>query len=440
MTRAATTWTIYAAVLACALFAMLFFTAKMLEFEAAVARAEARAALEENIRLALWRLDSSAAVLLAQKSEPKSYSSYGKNAAASNSFNNGYGGQQLNQRANQDVQQQLSQGEYQQRKIIVDNNISAPKDWRKLEPELIERIADILPGARLEPLPEGVQNTDDTRRLASIPARLVIPQNALQTPDLPWNTPLRISLMLAWVFAFIAALAVATLMRGALALSERRGAFVSAVTHELRTPLTTFKMYAEMLATGMVADPTSRQQYLDTLVSESDRLGHLIENVLAYARLERQLSPSRAQQIPLTELFERTLPALHRRAQQANLELVVHTPTDTTATCRTDAIAFQQILLNLVDNACKYGQSTITLTATVPDHSLEVRVADAGPGLDAKQAARIFSAFSKSKTDTAPGIGLGLFLSRRLARDLGGDLRLAPTSTGATFILTLPLG
>ena len=72
-----------------------------------------------------------------------------------------------------------------------------------------------------------------------------------------------------------------------VALSERRGAFVSAVTHELRTPLTTFRMYAEMLAEGMVPSPEARQKYLETLRREADRLAHLVENVLQYARLER---------------------------------------------------------------------------------------------------------------------------------------------------------
>ena len=77
------------------------------------------------------------------------------------------------------------------------------------------------------------------------------------------------------------------LLAGVVALSERRAAFVSSVTHELRTPLTTFRMYADMLARGMVPDAERRQQYLETLRTEAERLTHLVENVLSYARLER---------------------------------------------------------------------------------------------------------------------------------------------------------
>jgi signal transduction histidine kinase len=199
-------------------------------------------------------------------------------------------------------------------------------------------------------------------------------------------------------------------------------------------------MYAEMLAGGMVAAPDARQQYLDTLVSESDRLGHLIENVLAYARLERKLSPSRAQLISVGDLLDRTLPALRRRAQQAELELELAIADDVTAIkCRTDTIAVQQILLNLVDNACKYGRTRIALSVAAADGQLEFRVADSGPGISASAAGKLFSAFSKSTTDTVPGIGLGLFLSRRLARALDGELEHIESPAGATFALRLPI-
>src|SRR5439155_15089133 len=110
-------------------------------------------------------------------------------------------------------------------------------------------------------------------------------------------TPVRVSLSIAWLCALLAAGAVAALLLGAVRLSERRGAFVSAVTHELRTPLTTFRMYAEMLAGGMVPDEARRRHYLETLRIEADRLSHLVENVLSYARLERGVSRSRLEPV-----------------------------------------------------------------------------------------------------------------------------------------------
>ena len=99
------------------------------------------------------------------------------------------------------------------------------------------------------------------------------------------------ALLIGWGGAFLAVAAAAALLHGVMTLSERRAAFVSSVTHELRTPLTTFRMYAEMLANGMVPDAARRQEYYETLQRESERLTLLVENVLAYARLERGRKP-----------------------------------------------------------------------------------------------------------------------------------------------------
>lgn len=428
MRRTLLTWAIFSAALVLVLTVMLYFTVRMLQFERAVTVADARAGMEENVRLALWRMDSAAAVLLEQKPTRRALGNVENRSFAQNNFE---------QRNDPKYQVELSRQELQQREAV---NPIAPRDWHTIEPVLLERISDLLPGARLEAVDKAAANPDDTRRLASIPARLVVPPAAFAPPALPWNTPLRISLMIAWICMVIASAAVAVLLRGALALSARRGAFVSAVTHELRTPLTTFKMYSEMLAGGMISDPAARQHYLDTLVSESDRLGYLIENVLAYARLERQLSPGRAQSIRIGDLLDRALPALQRRAQQAGFAVQFEiAPGAAGQLCATDTIAVQQILLNLVDNACKYGRAPIEIAVTIAHQQLEFRVSDHGPGLEPASAARLFRAFSKSRTDTAPGIGLGLYLSRRLARDLGGDLRHIALPGGATFVLSLPV-
>src|SRR5208337_3642808 len=95
-------------------------------------------------------------------------------------------------------------------------------------------------------------------------------------------------LPVAWACVLLAAGAVAALLANVMRLGQRRADFVSAVTHELRTPLTTFHMYTEMLSEGMVTDPQQQRDYLTTLRLEASRLSHLVENVLAFARLERR--------------------------------------------------------------------------------------------------------------------------------------------------------
>src|SRR5262249_53466901 len=135
--------------------------------------------------------------------------------------------------------------------------------------------------------------------------------------------PVHGTLLLTWGVTAAALAAGAFVLRAILALGERRNRFASAVTHELRTPLTTFRMYSEMLADEMVSEPAQRALYLQTLKEESTRLSTLVENVLAYARLEDGRGAARRERLRLRELIDRHLAPLQRRARDAGLELAV---------------------------------------------------------------------------------------------------------------------
>jgi signal transduction histidine kinase len=158
-------------------------------------------------------------------------------------------------------------------------------DWPAIRKGLLESVADLLPTPDLVPV---AQATDDKqpRMLASIPARLDLPAAILHPPSssffesLAQLNPTHVTLTVAWLGVLLACAAVGVLLRGVMALSQRRAGFVSAVTHELRTPLTTLRMYTEMLADGMVDDPAKQAAYHKTLRAEATRLGHLVANVL----------------------------------------------------------------------------------------------------------------------------------------------------------------
>ena len=238
------------------------------------------------------------------------------------------------------------------------------------------------------------------------------------------------------------------MLRGVLKLSERRAAFVSAVTHELRSPLTTFRMYAEMLAEGMVRDDAQRTAYLETLRVEADRLSHLVDNVLQYARLERGRGRRRRVAISLKALMQSSTERLPQRARQAGMELhETITARDAVRTVITDPAAVEQILFNLVDNACKYASSAedrrIHIRWSIGHRVAQIRVTDHGPGISAEQARRLFRPFSKTDQEaaqSAPGIGLGLALCQRLASDMEGRLSYDPgDGEGAAFLIELPL-
>ncbi|MDA1017236.1 MAG: HAMP domain-containing sensor histidine kinase, partial [Planctomycetota bacterium] len=260
-------------------------------------------------------------------------------------------------------------------------------------------------------------------------------------------TPLRFSIFVAWVGLVLAAVAVAAMLWTAFQLSERRGAFVSAVTHELRTPLTTFQLYTEMLADGRLTDENKRKQYLDTLRAEANRLSHLVENVLSFARLERTHAAGHVEDIRVADLFSRVEQSLRLRADQAEMQLEIVTP-EPDLTIQADRGAVERIVFNLVDNACKYGNSLdqpkVQVTCRSKGKSAEIRVRDFGDGVSARDRKRLFRPFSKSANEaahSAPGVGLGLALCRRLARSMRGNLELDRSMTdGACFVLILPTG
>ncbi|WNG17634.1 sensor histidine kinase [Cystobacter fuscus] len=315
-------------------------------------------------------------------------------------------------------------------------------DWPSLRTWLVGQLGDLLPSATLEPV-TGRPTHGDGRMLAALPVRLV-PGQLPGGYDTASISSLPVVLTVAWSGVLLAGAAVVALLVGVVALSERRGAFVSAVTHELRTPLTTFRMYTEMLAAGMVPDEARRQEYFDILHREAERLSHLVENVLAYARIERGRAPARLEPVDVRSMVGRMEERLAQRAAQADMELCVDVPAGVTVL--TDPSAVEQVLFNLVDNASKYAAPAVDRRIHVEVERRRGRVGlvvrDHGPGVDAVTARRLFEPFSKSvqtAAKTAPGVGLGLALCRRLARSMKADLRHERVAEGgARFVLWLP--
>lgn len=317
-------------------------------------------------------------------------------------------------------------------------------DWPLLRGFLLDGVRDLLPAADLRPAPGAT--ADPGRRLALLPVELV--PGATTPPPTAW-TPLRINLALSFAVIALVAVATAALFAASLRQSRRRADFVSAVTHELRTPLTTFRLYADLLAEDRVPRE-EHGSYLATLRDEAERLGHLVDNVLAYSRLERQPGRERLETLPLGELLARVLPGLEAAATRAGLDIVAHPAGDLeTARVRTDPDAVERILQNLADNSAKYaradGPRRLELTARERGRFLILQATDHGPGIPAHHRRRLFRPFHRPAAEAAgqaPGVGLGLSLSRRLARSLGGDLRLVSEkgTAGAVFELWLRKG
>ncbi len=328
-------------------------------------------------------------------------------------------------------------------------------DWPALRTELLADIADLFPDARLLECGPGSDRSlqdDEEYQLAAAPV-LLAPgalsdkeSAAIAAATSDGSTAV---LLIAWIAGVIAVATVGLTLAASIAFGETRSRFASSVTHELRTPLTTFRMYAEMLAEGMVTDPARRAEYLQTLRRESERLSGVVENVLTYSRLEEGRSRvERSETLTAGELVARLAPDLDHCAAEAGASIrwswQGHTVRDAHLTTDPDAVG--QILTNLVDNACKYAldrnAAPIEVDLAASDGRLLITVTDHGPGIESSVASRLFRPFERGSTEQTQGrrgLGLGLAISRELAQQLGGDLTLRSTpGQGCRFTLALP--
>lgn len=288
---------------------------------------------------------------------------------------------------------------------------------------------------------------NETPNLSGLPL-LVDPGSEVVLPDTSARKQALFgTLITAWIIAVVAILLILGLLVLYARMERRRSDFVSAVTHELRTPLTTFSLYTEMLDRHMVPDE-KKQKYYATLHRESKRLGHLVENVLAFARLSRGKTRGRQDVETCGPMFTRLFTEQKEKLEAAGFAVsMAISPNARLLTIRTDLVAVGMILTNLTDNAVKYGggeNPSVQMTVQAGRHVLQIRVLDKGTGISPEDAKKLFRPFNRSveaASGKKPGIGLGLALSRDLARSIGGDLRLEGSSPqGTIFLLTLPLG
>ncbi len=317
-------------------------------------------------------------------------------------------------------------------------------DWPALRELLTAEVTDLFPAATLSPIPDEEAAIRE-RAMAAIPVELD-PGPAPELPPAGWTT-LRIGLALAWIASLVALGAVWLGGWSLVDLSERRIRFVSAVTHELRTPLTSLRLYLDMLTTGMVKEETKKQEYLNTLTTESDRLNRLIENVLDFSRLERRSAKVVREPVRVTELLARVDETWAERVAADGKELVIMDTVPPGQQVTVDPRMAEQVLGNLIDNARKYTRDAadprIWLWAKPAGrHKVAFEVEDRGPGVPTAERRSIFRPFRRgAEADTtAGGAGLGLALARQWTDLLGGSLSYRPAAggVGACFRLELP--
>lgn len=227
--------------------------------------------------------------------------------------------------------------------------------------------------------------------------------------------------------------------------AERQVSFVNQVSHELKTPLTNICLYADLLEQDLdrIPDDDTQQprRRLDVIVSEGQRLSRLIGNVLTFARQKRQsLQPTPVECVPddiIRQVLNHFEPAL------AAFDVRVETKLNAGEPQRLDSDFLEQILGNLTGNVEKYAADSeqLLVRSRVEDGRLLIDVIDSGPGIPRADRARVFQPFVRLSEDirSTAGTGIGLSISRELARLHGGDVRLLDSPTGCHFQIELSL-
>jgi two-component system phosphate regulon sensor histidine kinase PhoR len=255
---------------------------------------------------------------------------------------------------------------------------------------------------------------------------------------------------LSAIVIVIGALAIILVSEKERRISTLKSEFVANVSHELKTPLALVRMFAEMLQSGRVSTDAKRQEYLDIIVRESERLSALIENVLDFARLERGRGSYEFAEGDVGDAVMRAANVYRYRAEREGVRLVVEVEPNLPR-ARIDERAIQLAVGNLVDNALKYapdGEEIIVRAGSDRNGEfVQVDVIDQGPGVPPEERQRIFERFIRLAArggDPVRGSGIGLALVKHIAESHGGRAWVASSTnpanepTGSTFSFSIP--
>lgn len=252
---------------------------------------------------------------------------------------------------------------------------------------------------------------------------------------------------LPWILGLMALtlglLAVSILqIRRESELAGLRADFVSSVSHELRTPLAQIRMFAETLLLGRVRSEAEERRSMEILVGESRRLTHLVDNVLMFSRGERGAMRLCPAEVDLSALVEEVAETFEPLATAARSTLALEVGGGIVA--RVDGDAVRQALLNLLDNAIKYGPAGQTVRVALTSGAggrVRLTVEDQGPGVP-RGRRRIWEPYVRldgHRESAVAGSGIGLAVVRQVAEGHGGEAYVDDADGGgARFVVELP--
>jgi signal transduction histidine kinase len=236
-----------------------------------------------------------------------------------------------------------------------------------------------------------------------------------------------------------------TARTAAEAANRAKAAFLASMSHELRTPLQAALGFAQLIRSGLYGPITPDQsEVLGRVERSQTHLTRLIDDILDFARLEAGRVRMQVEDVSVSEAIAQLAPLVEQQATKKHIELSLVPPADPLIVSA-DKHRLQQILVNLVGNAIKFTPESgrIRVGAAGDAELATINVRDSGPGIPADRLQSIFEPFvqvNEGHTRPHAGVGLGLAISRDLARAMGGDLAVESVlGAGSTFSVTLPL-
>ena len=214
--------------------------------------------------------------------------------------------------------------------------------------------------------------------------------------------------------------------------------FISTVSHELRTPLTSIRGFAQtMLSSWDKLDDNSKKKFLEIIEQQSNRLIHLVENILSVTKIPEENLVLK--KIGINDSVQTAVQLVKQKYSDHKFVTDIKKESEIYA----DSEKLQQVLINIIENACKYSEADteVKIIVTSDDKDVYIKIQDEGIGIDEEYAEKIFQKFSRIDnplTRKTQGSGLGLFITKSLTEKMHGTISFKNLEKGTEFQLKFP--
>lgn len=224
-------------------------------------------------------------------------------------------------------------------------------------------------------------------------------------------------------------------------MNDIQNEFISTVSHELRTPLTSIRGFSQtLLSSWDKIDEENKKKFVKIIEEQSNRLINLVENILTVSKIN--VDKPILKEVNVNSSIEKVVQMLSQKYKEHKLVMKFY---PSLPTVRLDDDKFQQIMTNLIDNACKYsevGKEVVISTAYANSDDVLIKVKDQGVGIKEENLEKIFDKFVRLEnhlTSKAQGNGLGLYITKNLIESMGGKIKVtSEINIGTEILLKFP--